>query len=164
MRTLPLLIAAAGIGLGGVAFSIEPSLAAGPAAPPRTTLTYNYCDTRGPPPQLGERLLQRSYVADCCPRVEERLLYDPKTRRYRTIVVETNERCEAGPSSSERIFSFFPNRAPSPSPTPGPETLETRPGWGYGDDNHIHTGPPGQTGDNPGQGPNGSGPPGQQKK
>lgn len=22
---------------------------------------------------------------------------------------------------------------------------ETRPGWGYGDKNHVHTGPPGQT-------------------
>jgi hypothetical protein len=21
----------------------------------------------------------------------------------------------------------------------------TRPGWGYGDDNHVHTGPPGQS-------------------
>lgn len=24
-------------------------------------------------------------------------------------------------------------------------TGETRPGWGYGDKNHVHTGPPGQS-------------------
>src|SRR5438128_250564 len=98
----------ASAGAAGIAGVLAQPSFAGPSTNP--TIVYGYCDTRGLPLQPGERLLQRSYVADCCPRVEERLLYDPKTRRYRTIVVETNERCEAGPSSSERIFSVFPNR------------------------------------------------------
>ncbi len=37
----------------------------------------------------------------------------------------------------------------------------TRPGWGFGDPNHEHTGPPGQsTAPLPGNGPGHSGPPG----
>jgi hypothetical protein len=36
-----------------------------------------------------------------------------------------------------------------------------RPGNGYGDKNHCHTGPPGQTGEKPGNGPGHTGPPGQ---
>jgi len=33
---------------------------------------------------------------------------------------------------------------PRPLPTSEP-TKECRPGWGYGDDNHCHSGPPGQS-------------------
>jgi len=45
-----------------------------------------------------------------------------------------------------------------------PAPAETRPGWGNGDTNHIHTGPPGQqaSDDSPGQTKND--PPGQSKK
>jgi RNA polymerase sigma factor (sigma-70 family) len=37
---------------------------------------------------------------------------------------------------------------PAPSVNPAPPQGETRPGWGYGDQNHTHTGPPGQDGKN----------------
>ena len=46
-----------------------------------------------------------------------------------------------------------PNPVPAdpvpPTEQPGPSTpvVEQRPGWGRGDDNHEHTGPPGQSKD-----------------
>jgi hypothetical protein len=165
MRTPVVFVAGASLRYASVAaLFVEPSLAAGPVTSPKTTFTYAYCEQRGLPLQSGERIVQRLYVADCCPRVEERLLYDPKTRRYRTIAVQTSEQCEPGAGTERTFRSVIINRVPSPPTSPRQETLETRPGWGYGDDNHIHTGPPGQTGDNPGNGPNGNGPPGLQKK
>ena len=43
-----------------------------------------------------------------------------------------------------------PNGNPPNGNTPGGSgTVDLRPGWGYGDKNHIHTGPPGHTGFNP---------------
>jgi hypothetical protein len=36
-----------------------------------------------------------------------------------------------------------PPSTPAPS-TPPPASTEQRPGWGHGDQNHEHTGPPGQ--------------------
>jgi RNA polymerase sigma factor (sigma-70 family) len=43
-----------------------------------------------------------------------------------------------------------PPALPPPAAAPGPATPsgETRPGWGYGDENHTHTGPPGAGGAN----------------
>src|SRR4051812_44369814 len=165
MRTpLRSLLAAAGLSAAaGNALVAEPSFA-GPSTSPKTTI-FAYCQQRGLPLQPGERLVQRNYVSDCCPRVEERLLYDPKTRRYRTITVDTNEQCDSGSTAGRDVTfgSTIFNRPPSPPINPREDTLETRPGWGYGDDNHIHTGPPGQTGDNPGRGPDGAGPPGKNK-
>jgi hypothetical protein len=38
--------------------------------------------------------------------------------------------------------------AVTPAPTPAPEPLPSRPGNGWGDENHQHTGPPGHPGDN----------------
>ena len=40
----------------------------------------------------------------------------------------------------------------------------TWPGHGWGDENHDHGGPPGQTGNKPGNGNGGSGAPGQGNK
>jgi hypothetical protein len=40
---------------------------------------------------------------------------------------------------------------PPPPPPPSPGDGSTRPGWGHGDENHEHTGPPGQVG-KPGKG------------
>jgi hypothetical protein len=40
-----------------------------------------------------------------------------------------------------------PEPTPTPAPAPEPpaeEPQDTRPGWGNGDPNHVHTGPPGQ--------------------
>jgi hypothetical protein len=39
------------------------------------------------------------------------------------------------------------NGQPTPPPEPPPPDDNTRPGWGNGDDNHDHTGPPGHMGD-----------------
>ena len=41
--------------------------------------------------------------------------------------------------------------APVPAP-PGEDSGPTRPGHGYGDENHDHTGPPGQGSERPGYG------------
>src|SRR5215204_2773556 len=58
--------------------------------------------------------------------------------------------------------------APAPTPTSTPPT-EERPGWGHGDPNHHHTGPPGQEDEHHHTGPPGqeddyhhTGPPGQE--
>jgi hypothetical protein len=48
-----------------------------------------------------------------------------------------------------------PSEPPPAEPPPAePPPTSERPGWGKGDDNHVHTGPPGQ----------GKTPPGQEKK
>jgi len=46
----------------------------------------------------------------------------------------------------------------------GPDPVETRPGWGNGDTNHIHTGPPGQQASHEPPGQTKNDPPGQAKK
>jgi hypothetical protein len=128
------------------------------------------------PQRPGEPQRLRPYDRTCCPiLVEERQVYDTATRRYRTVTFETQEQCTAsgffipqgGSGSSETIVVGQTPHVVTPPPVPGGggggSELETRPGWGYGDDNHIHTGPPGQTGDSPGRGPDGNGPPGHNK-
>ncbi len=51
-----------------------------------------------------------------------------------------------------------PTQQPAPPPPP---PVRTRPGWGRGDKNHVHTGPPGQQRGNQNKR---SGPPGQEKE
>jgi hypothetical protein len=56
----------------------------------------------------------------------------------------------APPSSSSAPASTPSTPAPTETPpgggssSPPPQASDSRPGWGLGDDNHVHTGPPGQ--------------------
>ena len=48
------------------------------------------------------------------------------------------------PPSSPKPPSGLPPFGGAPNPTTEPPIAEPKPGWGNGDPNHEHTGPPGQ--------------------
>jgi hypothetical protein len=67
---------------------------------------------------------------------------------------KTKPRTSLPPAPPPPVAATPPPAAPSPSPPPTPVAAvpqqasdpSTRPGWGKGDPNHDHTGPPGQSG------------------
>jgi hypothetical protein len=142
--------------------------AAGPSSSPRTSVSTecppragsSFITTATCCPTVVQRVLRPgeplpplTYVTTCCPKVEAQRVYDQKTRRYRIVTVEVFEPCVPGPGlgpiqalgtssdgGNQRTLGSV-NRPPTVTRQ---EPSGTRPGWGNGDDNHIHTGPPGQ--------------------